>query len=83
MFAKPWSVPDFCPRFSMAHAYLAALCAMRLLCQSKKDAAKPHAQVEAAEAACIPLTVPEIRKLLWHLAWRRVPSLIAVIAWSL
>jgi hypothetical protein len=39
--------------------------------------------MEAAATTCIPLSVPEIRKLLWHLTWQYVPSLIAVIGWSL
>jgi len=32
--------------------------------------------------ALIPLTVPEVRRLLWHLVWRRLPPPGEVLAWS-
>jgi hypothetical protein len=38
---------------------------------------------EKGELAGIPLTVPEIRKLWWQLAWRHVPILAGIIQWSL
>jgi hypothetical protein len=37
----------------------------------------------AAAAACITLTVAEIRKLLWHMVWAAVPSFMAIVSWSL
>ena len=30
----------------------------------------------------IPLTVPEVRRLLWGVVWRAVPSVEHVLAWS-
>jgi hypothetical protein len=30
----------------------------------------------------LPLTVPEVRRLLWHLLWERPPSVEAVEHWS-
>ena len=33
-------------------------------------------------AELIPLTVPEVRRLLWRLVWRTLPSPEAVLAWS-
>ncbi|HEU5423283.1 MAG TPA: hypothetical protein VFU72_07075 [Nitrolancea sp.] len=33
-------------------------------------------------AALIPLTVPEVRRLLWRLVWHAVPPPDFVIAWS-
>jgi hypothetical protein len=30
----------------------------------------------------LPLTVPEVRKLLWHLVWRTAPEPEAILAWS-
>jgi hypothetical protein len=30
----------------------------------------------------IPLTVPEVRRLLWRLLWRQLPPPGAVLAWS-
>jgi hypothetical protein len=33
-------------------------------------------------ADLLPLTVPEVRRLLWHLVWARPPDYEAVHAWS-
>jgi len=33
-------------------------------------------------AALIPLTVPEVRRLLWRLVWRALPPPACVLAWS-
>ncbi len=30
----------------------------------------------------IPLTVPEVRRLLWGVVWRTFPSIEQVLAWS-
>ena len=30
----------------------------------------------------IPLTVPEVRRLLWWLVWRRLPTDEEVVSWS-
>jgi hypothetical protein len=34
------------------------------------------------QADLLPLTVPEVRRLLWHLVWARPPDHDAVRAWS-
>jgi hypothetical protein len=33
-------------------------------------------------AELLPLTVPEVRRLLWRLVWERAPDPDAVLAWS-
>ena len=33
-------------------------------------------------AELIPLTVPEVRRLLWGVVWRALPSVEQVLAWS-
>jgi hypothetical protein len=33
-------------------------------------------------AELLPLTVPEVRRLVWRLVWERAPDLDAVLAWS-
>ncbi len=33
-------------------------------------------------AELIPLTVPEVRRLLWRLSWRMLPPPEMVLAWS-
>jgi hypothetical protein len=33
-------------------------------------------------AELLPLTVPEVRRLVWRLAWARAPDLDAALAWS-
>ncbi len=33
-------------------------------------------------AALLPLTVPEVRRLLWRLIWSAMPPPEAVLAWS-
>ena len=33
-------------------------------------------------AELLPLTVPEVRRLLWRLVWGRAPDPDAVLAWS-
>ena len=33
-------------------------------------------------AELIPLTVPEVRRLLWRLVWRTLPPPAFVLAWS-
>ena len=70
----------------IAHAYLTVLsaeAAPALVPAKKRSCGESHAPVETTATAYIPLTVAEIRKLLWHLAWRYVPSVLAVIGWSL
>jgi hypothetical protein len=34
------------------------------------------------QADLLPLTVPEVRRLLWHLVWARSPDPEAARAWS-
>jgi len=38
--------------------------------------------VQLAVAELIPLTVPEVRRLLWGVIWRAFPSVDQVLAWS-
>jgi hypothetical protein len=33
-------------------------------------------------AELLPLTVPEVRRLVWRLVWARAPDPDAVLAWS-
>src|SRR5215468_8085342 len=44
---------------------------------SKKD---PTTRAEAEEL--IPLTVPEVRRLIWWLVWREMPAPEQVVKWS-
>jgi hypothetical protein len=41
-----------------------------------------HRAVQRAVAELIPLTVPEVRRLLWGVVWRAFPSADHVLAWS-
>jgi hypothetical protein len=34
-------------------------------------------------ADLLPLTVPEVRRLLWRLVWARAPDPAAALAWSI
>jgi hypothetical protein len=36
----------------------------------------------ARAAGLLPFTVPEVRRLLWHLVWERPPTIAAVEHWS-
>ena len=56
----------------LAHAYLAALRKVAVGGEPTPDLA----------AELLPLTVPEIRRLLWHLVWRPVHDSAAALAWS-
>ena len=56
----------------LAHAYLAVL---RCTPGGKKGAVDRQADL-------LPLTVPEVRRLLWHLVWDRPPDPAAACAWS-
>ena len=56
----------------LAHAYLAAL---------RKVAVGGELTPDLA-ADLLPLTVPELRRLLWHLVWPSMPDISAVLAWS-
>jgi hypothetical protein len=44
--------------------------------------APPRDPAARATAALIPLTVPEVRRLLWGVVWRTFPSVEHVLAWS-
>ncbi|MGJ0490774.1 hypothetical protein [Methylobacter sp.] len=48
----------------------------------KKPQTAELASLEAA-AALIPLTVPEVRKLLWQWRWRHPPRIMHIVGWSL
>lgn len=45
-----------------------------------REPAAPAARGAIAEL--IPLTVPEVRRLLWGVVWRAFPSVEHVLAWS-
>lgn len=45
-----------------------------------RDPAARHAVAELIPL--IPLTVPEVRRLLWGVVWRTVPTVDQVLAWS-
>ena len=59
----------------LAHAYLAAV---RRAAVGGRGGARPG----RGAAAALPLTVPEVRRLVWRLAWARAPDLDAALAWS-
>jgi hypothetical protein len=42
----------------------------------------PSAAMAAAAQALLPLTVPEVRRLLWQFALKREPSSLHGLAWS-
>jgi hypothetical protein len=48
----------------------------------KKHKTAENVDPETA-VALIPLTVQEVRKLLWQWLWRRPPKIIQIIGWSL
>jgi hypothetical protein len=48
----------------------------------KKQETAELASLEAA-AALIPLTVPEVRRLLWQWLWRHPPRIMHIVGWSL
>jgi hypothetical protein len=56
----------------LAHAYLAVL---------RRAAIGGETTVDLA-ADLLPLTVPEVRRLLWRLMWARAPDPEQVLAWS-
>jgi hypothetical protein len=53
-------------------------------CLSHHRAPARHwGEAPAAQAAgLLPLTIPEVRRLLWHLVWERLPSVESVEHWS-
>lgn len=70
----------------LAHAYLTVLCAHDIdpsLSQKKTISPTEYEELEVAARALIPLTVPEVRKLLWLLVWLRRPDDTYSIHWSL
>jgi hypothetical protein len=42
----------------------------------------PDPAARRAVAELIPLTVPEVRRLLWGVVWRAFPTVEQVLAWS-
>ena len=42
----------------------------------------PDHAARRAVAELIPLTVPEVRRLLWGVVWRAFPTVEQVLAWS-
>ena len=56
----------------LAHAYLAVL---------RKVVVGGEPTLDLA-AELLPLTVPELRRLLWHLVWPPMPDIAAALAWS-
>src|SRR5262249_21598802 len=63
----------------LAHAYLTAVRAQAQASDSRKKGSpgKRHRL-----AALLPLTVPEVRRLVWGLVWGRVLPEAAVVGWS-
>jgi hypothetical protein len=59
----------------LAHAYLTVMRAHGISCERTTP--------QAAAVALLPLTVPEVRHLLWQVLWSRPPPLRSVVAWSL
>jgi hypothetical protein len=51
---------------------------------SPRFAALPVGKKDARDltADLLPLTVPEVRRLLWHLVWARLPDPKTACAWS-
>jgi hypothetical protein len=49
--------------------------------RSKKLETAEQISLEAA-VALIPLTVPEVRKLLWQWLWRHPPKAMHIVGWS-
>lgn len=66
----------------LAHAFLAAVCTSVSEIEPFKKDTGPNGKVEAPPAACIALTVPEIRELQCRLVWRYLPDVRIVIPWS-
>ena len=57
----------------LAHAFLAVL---------RKAALGGGADEHALAAELLPMTVPEVRRLLWRLVWDQPPGPDAVLHWS-
>ncbi|WP_082145945.1 hypothetical protein [Microvirga massiliensis] len=56
----------------LAHAYLAVV---------RKHAIRGEEPVTCA-ARLLLFTVPEVRRLLWHLVWEQPPVMAAIVHWS-
>jgi hypothetical protein len=63
-----------------AHAYLTVMRSKALaeLIRTKKSDRREKDKTEEL----IPLTVPEVRRLLWWLVWGKLPSEQQVVEWS-
>jgi SRSO17 transposase len=59
----------------LAHAYLTVMRAHGI--------SREGSTSQAAAVALLPLTVPEVRHVLWQVLWSRPPPLRSVVAWSL
>jgi hypothetical protein len=64
----------------LAHAYLTVMRSKALVEPSRTKKADRHKKNKAEEL--IPLTVPEVRRLLWWLVWGKMPSEQQVVEWS-
>ncbi|MGZ5029491.1 MAG: hypothetical protein ACXV8I_02680 [Methylobacter sp.] len=54
----------------------------RIAVGQKKQQTAELTSPEAA-VALLPLTVPEVRKLLWQWLWRHPPKAVHIVGWSL
>ena len=67
-----------------AHAYLTVLYAIAdQRPMFKKDFLRRDAKLEKSTIALVPLSVPELRKLLWQMLWRVRHCLAFIVGWSL
>ncbi len=68
----------------LAHAFLTGICAQNIAWASPVLASETSATRDAASDACalLPLTVPEVRRLLGCLMWPPPSSVKLVVAWS-
>jgi SRSO17 transposase len=57
---------------------------LALLAHALLTVMRCHAVYTTADSAgdLLPMTVPELRRLVWHLVWARAPVYDAILAWS-
>ena len=49
---------------------------------SRIRASKKETPVVTEAEELLPFTVPEVRRLIWYLAWRKIPTPEQVVNWS-
>lgn len=50
--------------------------------QRRNLTARSQVQSSTSVAPCLPLTILEVRRLLWQLVWQQTPSVQQVLSWS-